>query len=164
MIFQSKKTSTQIIFNRFFLLLFAIFFTNSSSVYCQQIDPVIGTWKTFDDKTNQPTSLVKIYPKNDSIEGVVIKIFPIPGEETITHCTLCKDSRKDQPIVGMIIITDLKKDKTGHWSGGKILDPEEGEIYKVKLSTNDGKKLDVHGYIGIPIIGRSQLWLNADNP
>ena len=53
----------------------------------------------------------------------------------------------------------LKQDKTGYWSGGEILDPKEGKIYKVKLSTEDGKKLDVRGYIGIALIGRTQTWL-----
>ena len=55
-------------------------------------------------------------------------------------------------------MTDLKQDQTGSWSGGKILDPKEGEVYRVKITTEDGKKMDVRGYIGVPLLGRTQVW------
>jgi len=124
-----------------------------------QNDPVIGTWKTIDDKSGQAKSLVKIEVINGELQGTVVQTFVTPGETPITHCTLCSDARKNQPILGMKIMSGLKQDKLGYWSGGEILDPKEGKIYKVKLSTEDGKKLDVRGYIGIALIGRTQSWL-----
>jgi len=138
--------------------LLALTIAGISQTVLAQADPVVGTWKTIDDKTGQAKSLVKIDIVNGELQGTVIQTFPSPGEAPITHCTLCSDARKNQPIMGMKIMSGLKQDKTGYWSGGEILDPKEGKIYKVKLSTDDGKKLDVRGYIGIALIGRTQTW------
>lgn len=138
--------------------LLALTIASISQTVLAQADPVIGTWKTIDDKTGQAKSLVKIDIVNGELQGTVIQTFPNPSETPITHCTLCSDARKNQPIIGMKIMSGLKQDKTGYWSGGEILDPKEGKIYKVKLSTDDGKKLDVRGYIGIALIGRTQTW------
>ena len=132
------------------------------NAYAQSADPAIGVWKTIDDKTNQPASLIKIEQVNGVLEGTIIKTFPRPNETPLVYCNLCKDDRKDKPIVGMKIMTDLKQDESGAWSGGKILDPKEGEIYKVKIVTEDGKKMDVRGYIGIPLLGRTQVWYKAE--
>jgi len=128
----------------------------------QADDPAVGVWKTIDDKTNKPASLIRIDEVNGVLEGTIIKTFPKGKEPPLVYCSLCKDERKDKPLLGMKIMTDLKKDQTGYWSGGKILDPEEGEIYKVKVSTADGKKLDVRGYIGIPLLGRTQVWYKVE--
>jgi len=130
--------------------------------YAQATDPAVGVWKTIDDKTKQPASLIKIEEVNNQLEGTIIKTFPIPGQTQLVLCNLCKDDRKDKPIIGMKIMSDLKKDETGVWSGGKILDPKEGEIYKVKLATEDGQKMDVRGYIGFSLLGRTQVWYKAE--
>lgn len=135
---------------------------SSGSAYAQTPDPAIGVWKTIDDKTNQPASLIKIEQVNGVLEGTIIKTFPKPNEAPLIYCNLCKDERKDKPIVGMKIMTDLKQDQAGVWSGGKILDPKEGEVYKVKIATEDGKKMDVRGYIGVPLLGRTQVWYKAE--
>ena len=125
-------------------------------------DPAVGVWKTIDDKTNEPASLIKIEQINGVLEGTIIKTFPSKNEPPLVNCKLCKDERKDKPLIGMKIMTDLKPDQPGYWSGGKILDPDEGEIYKVKVSTADGKKMDVRGYIGIPLLGRTQVWYKVE--
>jgi uncharacterized protein (DUF2147 family) len=146
-------------FSIFSICLVSIVYGNT---YAQSADPAIGVWKTIDDKTNQPASLIKIEQVNGVLEGTIIKTFPRPNETPLVYCNLCKDDRKDKPIVGMKIMTDLKQDESGAWSGGKILDPKEGEIYKVKIVTEDGKKMDVRGYIGIPLLGRTQVWYKAE--
>jgi uncharacterized protein (DUF2147 family) len=117
----------------------------------------VGTWKTIDDKTHQPKSLVQITEQNGVLEGKVIKVLQSDdGPNPV--CKACDGERKDKPIEGMTIIWGLKQDGDS-WSGGKILDPHEGKIYKVKLSLDDsGQKLDVRGYIGFSLIGRSQTW------
>ena len=131
----------------------------SLSVGAQSLDPALGVWKTIDEKTNQPSSLIRLEEKNGELIGTVIELIPTPGEPLITHCRLCKGERKDKPIVGMVIMNGLKKEKLGYWFGGEILDPEEGDIYKVKIATDDGKTLKVRGYIGISLIGRTQVWV-----
>ena len=134
----------------------------ASNIHAQATDPAIGVWKTIDDKTNQPASLIKIDEVNGVLQGTIIKTFPAPGETPLVNCNLCKDDRKDKPLIGMKIMSDLKKDGLGSWSDGKILDPKNGETYKVKLVTEDGKKMDVRGYIGVPLLGRTQVWYKAE--
>jgi uncharacterized protein (DUF2147 family) len=143
----------------FFLAFLLIVAGNS---FAQLPDPAIGVWKTIDDKTNEPASLIKIEQVNGMLEGTVIKTFQKPNEKPLVYCNLCKDERKDKPIIGMKIMTELKRDKPGSWSDGKILDPEEGEVYRVKIVTEDGKKMDVRGYIGVPLLGRTQTWYKVE--
>jgi len=125
----------------------------------QSLDPVLGVWKTIDEKTNQPSSLIRLEEKNGELIGTVTELIPTPGETLVTHCNLCKDERKGKAITGMIIMKGLRKSSPGVWSGGEILDPEEGEIYKVKITMVNDKTLDVRGYIGIPLLGRTQTWV-----
>ena len=134
----------------------------AGNAYSQATDPAIGVWRTIDDKTNQPASLIKIEEANGLLQGTIIKTFPAPGETPLVYCNLCKDDRKDKPLIGMKIMSDLKQDGAGTWSDGKILDPKNGETYKVKVATEDGKKMDVRGYIGIPLLGRTQVWYKAE--
>jgi uncharacterized protein (DUF2147 family) len=130
-----------------------------SFAHAQSNDPVIGVWKTIDEKTNQPSSLIRLDEKNGELIGTVTELIPTPGEVLVTHCNLCKDERKGKPIIGMTIMKGLKRVGPGSWSGGEILDPEEGEIYKVKITMVNDKTLEVRGYIGIPLLGRTQIWV-----
>jgi len=141
---------------KFFLLGFLFLQTQAMA---QSSDPVLGIWKTMDEKTNQPASLIKIEEVHGQLTGTVLALMESPGETLVTHCHLCKDERRGKPIVGMVIMKGLKKDKLGYWSGGEILDPEEGDIYRVKIETDDGKILRVRGYIGFSLIGRTQHWV-----
>ena len=134
----------------------------SNIAIAQSTDPAIGIWKTIDDKTNQPASLIKIEEVNGALEGTIIKTFPSPGVTPLVYCNLCKGELKDKPLIGMKIMSNLHQDQIGIWSGGKILDPKEGEYYNVKLATEDGKRMDVRGYIGIPLLGRTQVWYKAE--
>jgi len=139
-------------------ILLSIFIFSSYS-NAQSNDPVLGIWKTIDEKTNQPSSLIRLDEKNGELIGVVTELIPTPGEALVTHCNLCKDERKGKAIIGMVIMKGLKRVGQGSWSGGEILDPEEGEIYKVKITMVNDKTLEVRGYIGIPLLGRTQLWV-----
>jgi uncharacterized protein (DUF2147 family) len=130
-----------------------------SFAHAQSSDPVLGVWKTMDEKTNQPSSLIRLDEKNGELIGTVTELISTPGEVLVTHCNLCKDERKGKPIIGMTIMKGLKRVAPGHWSGGEILDPEEGEIYKVKITIVNDKTLEVRGYIGIPLLGRTQIWV-----
>ncbi len=118
----------------------------------------VGVWKTIDDKTKKERSIVRITEVNGEFKGVVEKVFDQPGDDPAHLCKDCKDERKDKPIVGMTILWGLKKDG-GTWAGGEILDPKNGKIYRCKMTLGeDGKTLNVRGFIGISLIGRSQVW------
>jgi len=118
-----------------------------------------GLWKNIDDKTGKPSALIRITENNGVLTGQIEKLFREANEDPNPKCDKCEGARKDQPILGMTILSNLKKDGN-EYSGGEILDPKDGEVYKSKLRLTDGgKKLDVRGYIGVPMLGRSQTWV-----
>lgn len=113
-----------------------------------------GKWKTIDDETKQAKSIVEIYKKSDGkYYGKVSQLLIKPADP---NCTVCKDDRKGKPILGMEIIRGLKKDDD-EFTGGTITDPKTGKTYKCTI-TRDGDKLNVRGYIGLSLIGRTQTW------
>ena len=124
-----------------------------------QTDTPVGTWQTIDDHTGQPKALVQISQDgNGTLSGKVIKGLG-PNDQPDRRCTACTDARKDQPILGMTIISEMKKDGDA-WDHGQILDPENGKLYKCKMHLEDGgNKLVVRGYIGVSLLGRSQTWV-----
>ena len=140
----------------FRLALFTGLLLGSAAVYAATDTPV-GTWKTIDDKTHQPKSIVEITEVNGELQGKVLHVLQSDHGPN-PKCEECDGARKDQPIEGMVIMWGVKQDGD-EWDGGKILDPKNGKTYKVKLKVlENGAKLDVHGYIGFSLIGRSQVW------
>ena len=126
-------------------------------------DTPVGTWKTIDDHTGKPRSIVEISDNHGELKAVIKQILNATPEEIARDgnppkCTKCEGERKDQATIGMTFMWGVKKDDDV-WDGGQILDPSNGKIYKVKLTLTDGgQKLDVHGYIGFSLLGRSQVW------
>jgi uncharacterized protein (DUF2147 family) len=129
---------------------------------CAQNASPVGVWKTIDDASGKPKSLVRITESNGEFRGKVEKLFREPGEAPNPLCDKCQDERKDQPIIGMTILTGMKADGD-QYDGGRILDPSNGKIYRSRMSLGkDGKTLDVRGYIGVPLLGRTQTWLREE--
>jgi uncharacterized protein (DUF2147 family) len=126
-----------------------------------QSDSPVGIWQTIDDHTGQPRALVEIdQDANGVLSGKVVKGLT-PGEPHDRRCTACSDYRKDQPIIGMTVLSGMKK-SDDDWEGGQILDPDTGRIYRCKMHLEKaGKKLVVRGYIGISLLGRSQTWIRS---
>jgi uncharacterized protein (DUF2147 family) len=135
----------------------------ATSALAQAASPA-GVWKTIDDSTKKEKSLVRIVEANGVYTGRVEKIVD-PDAPKDAVCKDCTDERKDKPVVGMTIIRNVKAsadDKTV-FEGGDILDPNNGKVYRVKLKLIDnGSKLDVRGYIGTPMLGRSQTWVRSE--
>ncbi|NEX64259.1 DUF2147 domain-containing protein [Noviherbaspirillum galbum] len=122
----------------------------------------VGLWKTIDDQSGKPKSLVRITEVNGELRGRIEKLYREPGEDPNPRCDACDGNLKDQPILGMTILTGLKKDGD-EYNGGKVLDPANGKVYNSKLSLADGgRKLNMRGYIGVPMLGRTQTWLRMD--
>ena len=120
-------------------------------------DTPVGTWKTIDDTTHKPKSIVQITETNGELQAKVLQVLQ-SDDGPHPLCSKCDGSRKNQPVEGMTIMWGVTKDDDV-WDGGKILDPHNGKTYKVKLTVTDGgQKLDVHGYIGFALLGRSQVW------
>lgn len=138
--------------------LFLVTLLMSAFVFADTNSPV-GFWKTIDDVTGKPKSILKISEAPDhTLSGQIIKIFPRPGKDQNEVCEACKGDLHNKRIVGMVILTGMTLDGD-KWSGGRIMDPLNGKFYRCIIRVmNGGKELSVRGYIGLPIIGRSQTW------
>ena len=122
----------------------------------------VGLWKTVDDKTKTEKSHVRISEAGGVLTGRVEKVLDATKQDA--RCEECTDERKDKPVVGMVIVRNVKlgEDKE-HWEGGDILDPNNGKVYKVRMKLIEaGKKLEVRGYVGAPILGRTQTWIRGE--
>lgn len=120
-----------------------------------------GLWKTIDDKTGKERALVRITETGGVFTGKIEKLLGADAKPD-AKCEQCTDSRKDQPVVGMTIMRNVKKNEAV-FDGGDILDANTGKVYRVKLTlSNDGKGLDVRGYVGNPMFGRTQKWQRVE--
>jgi uncharacterized protein (DUF2147 family) len=141
----------------------ALLSTLAATIFASQsvlaaISPV-GLWKTIDEDTNQAKSYVRITQTNGVLSGKVETILNPAKQNDI--CTECDDELKDQPILGMTIIKDVKAQDDGIWGDGEILDPTNGKTYTLQLTPQEeGKKLEVRGYIGF--FYRNQYWLKVE--
>lgn len=142
------------------ILMIATFIFGMPLVYAQALSPT-GLWQTVDDKTGQPRSLIRIEETNGMITATVEKGL-LPTDTGDAICDKCKDDRKGKPIIGMNIVRGLTKDGD-QYNGGTILDPDNGKVYKCKMKLDEtGNALEVRGYIGISLIGRSQTWTRVE--
>jgi uncharacterized protein (DUF2147 family) len=122
----------------------------------------VGLWKTIDDHTGKPRGLVRITEANGEYQARVEKTFPKPGEDPNPKCEKCEGARQNQPVIGMTILWGLKK-QGDEYQDGEILDPESGKIYRARMRLQDGgEKLDVRGFIGFSLLGRSQTWIREE--
>lgn len=123
----------------------------------------VGLWKTVDDETGKEKSLVRITESGGVLTGKVEKLLDPARQDA--KCDKCSDERKDQPVLGMTLIKGVKQnaDHPERWDGGEILDPNKGKTYKVRITPVDGgKTLEVRGYIGAPLLGRTQTWSRVE--
>ena len=124
-----------------------------------QMTPV-GTWHSIDDKTKEPKAEIRITDGANGLSGRIEKTLRKDADHKAT-CTECQDERKGQPMVGLEIIRGAKKaEGKDVWEDGKILDPESGKNYTLRLTPKDGgSKLDVRG--SVLGIGRTQTWVRV---
>jgi len=113
-----------------------------------------GKWKTIDDETKQAKSIVEIYKKSDG--KYYGKITQLLAKTANPNCVACKDDRKGKPLNGLEIIRGLEKDGN-EFTNGTITDPKTGKTYKCTI-TKSGDNLNVRGYVGLSVLGRTQVW------
>ena len=122
----------------------------------------IGSWKTIDDKTGQPKAIVEIREANGELEGHIVRLFnpPVPHPE----CVKCKGALKNQPVLGMQILSGMRQ-AGSEWTGGHVLDPETGNVYRCTFTLdNGGKELRIRGYVGFSVFGRTEKWVRVEYP
>ncbi len=122
-----------------------------------QADSPVGLWRNIDDKTGESKGLIRITENGGALTGRIEAILTKGQEDA--RCEHCEGDLKDKPVKGMTILQGLRKDKD-HWDGGTVLDPNNGKFYKARLKLIEGgKKLELRGYIGTPLLGRTQTWI-----
>ena len=145
-----------------FCLVFAMLL-GANVAWAAAADPMspVGAWTTIDDETKKPKSVVRITEKDGIISGAVEKILDPAKQDS--KCEECAedDPRKGKPVVGMTVLTGLKKEGDNVYGGGRILDPNNGKSYNAKVTVIEGgKKLEMRG--SILFIGRTQTWIRAE--
>ena len=122
----------------------------------------VGLWKTIDDVTKTEKSFVRITDAGGVLSGKIEKIIDPAKQDS--KCEQCSDERKDKPVLGMTILRNARLDADKLiWEGGDILDPNDGKVYKLRLKPVDGgKKLEVRGFIGVALFGKTQTWIRVE--
>jgi len=114
-------------------------------------------WQTIDDKTGEKKAIIQLNERGGKVSGKIIKV--LNKEKAKAVCTKCPGNLKNQPVEGLQILTGLKAEGNNQWSDGKLVDPESGKVYSGKITLSDnGQSLDLRGYVGTPLFGRSQTW------
>ena len=121
----------------------------------------VGLWEQVDEKSGKAESWFRITEKNGVYSGNIVKMFPKPGEDPNEKWRLrpnAKAPSSNAPVLGLALIKGMQR-KGLNYENGTIMDPRDGTVYRalMKLSP-DGKQLEVRGYLGIALFGRSQIW------
>jgi uncharacterized protein (DUF2147 family) len=135
----------------------------SASIAMAQATPV-GVWKTIDDKTKTERAQIRISDTGGTLTARIEKLLAADAKQDAV-CDKCTDDRKDKPLVGLEILRGVKKnaDEADLWDGGTILDAAEGKVYKVRLRPIEGgKRMEVRGFVGAPLLGRTQTWVRVE--
>ena len=117
-----------------------------------------GLWTTIDDTTGKKRALVRLTTHNGVLGGTIVDVYPEPGDTGF--CSKCPGAFKDKPTKGLQFIWGLKEKAPGAWDDGHILDGKTGKIYRVKMTVK-GNKLYVRGYVGLSMLGRTQIWVRG---
>jgi uncharacterized protein (DUF2147 family) len=121
----------------------------------------LGVWKTIDDTTHKPRAFIRLFEREGEIFGRIESSFD--PKEAHEICEKCSGDRKDKPVVGMVIMRHMRK-HGDEYSGGDIVDPETGWVYRCKFTLEDGgKKMSIRGFLGISLLGRSQTWYRVED-
>lgn len=131
----------------FFVVLMLGFSVNAQTIF--------GKWENRDEETGKVDSVIEVYQKDGKAYAKIVEITDANRQDAV--CDQCTGKNKNKPILGMNILTGLKKDGE-EWNGGKILDPKNGKKYKCFIKLEEANKLKIRGYIGFSLIGRTAYW------
>jgi uncharacterized protein (DUF2147 family) len=133
-------------------------FATASPPLGAQDPSAVGLWEQVDEKSGRAESWFKITERNGVYEGALVKIFPKPGGDENWVCDKCEGADRGKPVLGLTLIKGMRRNGSGY-QDGTIMDPRDGSIYRAMMTLSpDGQHLEVRGYLGISLFGRSQTW------
>lgn len=142
------------IYTRIFLLF------GWSTVLFAGLTPV-GQWESVGRDDLSPT-LIQVYKRQGQYFGKIVRLARKSGRPTARLCIHCQGDLYRKPLLGMVILRGLQQVADKQYQKGYILDPRDGKDYRCQLTlSNNGQQLKVHGYIGLPIFGKTVYWQRA---
>lgn len=138
-------------------IIFTIAFT--ICVFTINAQTIFGKWHSTNDDTGKVDSVIEMYEENGKAYAKIIEIKDPKRQKAV--CDKCEGENKNKPILGLEILTGLKKDDD-EWSGGEILDPRNGKVYKCYIELVKPNKLKVRGFIGFSLLGKTKYWNRAE--
>ncbi len=120
---------------------------------------IFGKWNSKNDETGEVDSVIEVYEKEGKAYAKIIEIKDADRQNSV--CEQCEGSNKNKKILGLNILTGLEKDGK-EWSGGTILDPRNGKVYKCYIKLTNKNKLKIRGYIGVSLFGKTAYWYRAE--
>jgi len=144
--------------NRMFLPATVVAMLICSAATTLHAEPsVVGLWEQSDEH-GRVQAWFNFVEKNGVYVGAIARAFPAPGETSEDVCTKCPGDQKDAPFVGLVIVNGMQR-KGLTYENGTILDPRDGSVYRAVMDLSpDGQKLTVRGYLGVKLLGQSQVW------
>lgn len=133
------------------------------AAFAVNLHSAVGYWETTDDANGKLSSIIRVwYDKKDKVYlGKIYKIFPENGHKTSDLCVKCKGAQHDKPMLGLMLITAMVYED-GKYVHGYVLDPRYGKLYHAKMwLSKDGEILNLRGYVGIPLFGKTAKWRRA---
>jgi uncharacterized protein (DUF2147 family) len=123
--------------------------------YAHNPDAIVGFWKTGDGK-----GIVQIFKQGNQFFGKIIWL----QEPNDANGKPKVDDKNDdpklktKPLIGLINLRDFVFVKENLWKEGKVYDPKNGKDYSCKITMKDNNTIEARGYIGISLIGRTDVW------
>ncbi|MFT3844718.1 MAG: DUF2147 domain-containing protein [Lacibacter sp.] len=119
-------------------------------------DAIIGSWKN-----GEGTGIIQIYKNGDKYQGKLIwlkePVDPETGKPKLDK-KHPDEKNHSRPLIGLVNMWGFKYTASNEWTGGKIYDPKNGKTYSCKISMENNDKINVRGYIGVSLIGRTDVW------
>lgn len=142
------------------LLIAAAIITTGAPVLAAAEPSAVGLWEQVDEKSGKAESWFRITEKNGVYQGQIVKIFPKPGEDPDKKwiCDKCEGDERNAPVLGLALIKGMQR-KGLEYEDGTIMDPRDGTVYRALMRLSpDNKHLEVRGFLGFALLGRSQIW------
>ena len=130
------------------------------AVNCPANSGIDGLWESFYLDTGARSAYICIQTKGGELHGKIVKNYPRRGENA-TVCDKCPGNKQGQPFVGLEVVWGFTDNGNGEWTGGHILDAENGDVYTAKAQLQ-GKELHLRGYVGVPMFGKTTVWKKVD--
>ncbi len=142
------------------MMVGAVISAGAAAIAAPASDPssAVGLWEQVDEKTGKPESWFRIVEKNGVYEGTIVKMFLKPGEDPNFVCDKCEGDERGRPVLGLALIKGMQRNGLSY-ENGTIMDPRDGAVYHAVMKLiEDGRKLEVRGYLGFVLFGRTQTW------